>query len=77
MALATVPEQQGKILIVDDSATNLRLLSDILSASGYEFSLTQDGAAAMRFVQTQLPDLIWNSMSVIFVWVSRRLSPVA
>jgi PAS domain S-box-containing protein len=58
MALATVPEQQGRILIVDDSATNLRLLSDILSASGYAVSLTQDGAAAMRFVQTQLPDLI-------------------
>ena len=58
MALAKVPEQQGRILIVDDSATNLRLLSDILSASGYEVSLTQDGATAMRFVQTQLPDLI-------------------
>ncbi len=58
MALATAPEQQGRILIVDDSATNLRLLSDILSASGYEVSLAQDGAAAMRFVQTQLPELI-------------------
>ncbi|RQW83055.1 MAG: response regulator, partial [Geobacter sp.] len=43
---------------VDDSETNLRLLSDILTASGYEVSLTQDGAAAMRFVQSQLPDLI-------------------
>lgn len=58
MALATAPEQQGRILIVDDSATNLRLLSDILTASGYEVSLAQDGAAAMRFVQTQLPELI-------------------
>jgi len=58
MALETVPEQQGRILIVDDSATNLRFLSDILSASGYEVSLSQDGAAAMRLVQTELPDLI-------------------
>jgi PAS domain S-box-containing protein len=58
MALAKVPEKQGRILIVDDSATNLRLLSDILSASGYEVSLAHDGAAAMRFVQTQLPELI-------------------
>ncbi|MGA7826325.1 MAG: response regulator [Geobacteraceae bacterium] len=58
MSLVTVPEQQGCILIVDDSATNLRLLSDILTAHGYTVNLAQDGAAALRFVQTRLPDLI-------------------
>lgn len=56
--MVTVPEQQGSILIVDDSATNLRLLSDILTTNGYEVIQAQDGAAAMRIVQSKLPDLI-------------------
>jgi PAS domain S-box-containing protein len=51
-------EQQGSILIVDDSPSNLRLLSDILTSNGYNVSLAQDGAAAMRIVHSQLPDLI-------------------
>jgi PAS domain S-box-containing protein len=58
MNIATASEQQSRILIVDDSATNLRLLSDILTESGYNVSQAQDGAAALRFVQSQLPDLI-------------------
>lgn len=56
--MVTVPEQLGSILIVDDSATNLRLLSDILTVNGYEVIQARDGAAAMRIVQAQLPDLI-------------------
>jgi two-component sensor histidine kinase/ActR/RegA family two-component response regulator len=58
MDIVTVNQKQGRILIVDDSATNLRVLSDILTASGYEVELAQDGAAALRFVQGQFPDLI-------------------
>ena len=56
--MVTVSEQLSSILIVDDSATNLRLLSDILTANGYEVIQAQDGAAAQRIVQSQLPDLI-------------------
>ena len=56
--MVTVSEHLGSILIVDDSATNLRLLSEILTVNGYEVIQAQDGAAAMRIVQTQLPDLI-------------------
>ncbi|MRR56068.1 MAG: response regulator [Deltaproteobacteria bacterium] len=58
MTMVTASEQPGSILIVDDSATNLRLLSDILTANGYEVIQAQDGVAAMRIVQSQLPDLI-------------------
>ncbi|MHC1697806.1 MAG: response regulator [Geobacteraceae bacterium] len=56
--MVTEPEQQGSLLIVDDSPTNLRLLSEILTAHGYEVIQAQDGAAAMRIVQARLPDLI-------------------
>lgn len=56
--MAKAIEQQGSILIVDDSPSNLRLLSDILTSNGYNVSLAQDGAAAMRIVHSRLPDLI-------------------
>lgn len=58
METAPVAEQPGKVLIVDDSAANLRLLSDMLTANGYDVFLAQEGAVALRHVRFQLPDLI-------------------
>jgi two-component sensor histidine kinase/ActR/RegA family two-component response regulator len=47
-----------RILVVDDSTANLRLLSDILSNNGYDVYTAQDGAEALRIVSSLLPDIV-------------------
>jgi len=48
----------ARILIVDDSITQLEQLRGLLTGAGYETSAVQDGAAAVQSLATQLPDLI-------------------
>ncbi|SFU96935.1 putative bifunctional diguanylate cyclase/phosphodiesterase [Pseudoduganella namucuonensis] len=47
-----------RILIVDDTPANLRLLKHILDEHGYSVHPASDGETALRFVQSTLPDLI-------------------
>ena len=49
---------KGDILIVDDTPDNLRLLSNILSESGYKVRSALNGALALRAVKAAAPDLI-------------------
>lgn len=49
---------QGSILIVDDTPNNLRLLSAMLRREGYEVRIAITGAAALKTIQVELPDLI-------------------
>lgn len=51
-------EQNKQILIVDDSAANLALLTDILSSAGYLVCQADSGALALQHVNTSLPALI-------------------
>ncbi len=51
-------EVTGRILVVDDTTTNLYVLSKLLARSGYEVCQTQDGAAALTLASTQQPSLI-------------------
>ncbi|MGF1459273.1 MAG: PAS domain S-box protein [Leptolyngbyaceae cyanobacterium] len=46
------------ILIVDDTAENLRLLVTVLSAQGYEVRTAPNGRLALMSVRQRLPDLI-------------------
>lgn len=46
------------ILIVDDTADNLRLLSQILTEQGYQVRAVTSGARALASVKVSLPDLI-------------------
>jgi PAS domain S-box-containing protein len=46
------------ILIVDDTAENLRLLSSLLSAQGYDVRMAPSGALALMAIQQSAPDLI-------------------
>ncbi|MEO1068777.1 MAG: response regulator, partial [Cyanobacteria bacterium J06638_6] len=46
------------ILIVDDTAENLRLLSNLLSAQGYDVRMAPSGALALMAIQQSAPDLV-------------------
>lgn len=50
--------EQADILIVDDVPENIRLLSSILDAKGYQTRKATSGATALRVVETILPHLI-------------------
>ncbi len=47
-----------KILVVDDNAFNLKVLTDILDNAGYETYALQDSTQAVGFVENELPDII-------------------
>jgi len=60
---AMVQNQSGappreRILVVDDTPANLRLLMHILGEHGFSVHPASDGETALRFVQSTLPDLI-------------------
>jgi signal transduction histidine kinase len=46
------------ILVVDDNAENLRLLSQMLSERGYRVRVANSGRRALQSVQSNAPDLI-------------------
>ncbi|MFH0730326.1 MAG: response regulator [Pseudomonadota bacterium] len=48
----------GRILVVDDTPANLRLLTNLLTAHGYTVHPASDGEVALEFVRSILPDLI-------------------
>jgi CheY-like chemotaxis protein len=48
----------AKILVVDDNATNLKLVSDLLEFEGHEILKAADAEAAQLVLAISLPDLI-------------------
>ncbi len=53
----------SRILIVDDEPLNLLLYSEILKASGFSVIKAEDGMAAIKIAEEEIPDLIildWN-----------------
>ena len=50
--------QKGDILIVDDTPTNLHLLSRMLAGHGYKVRAVTNGTRALEAVQARPPDLI-------------------
>lgn len=51
-------KDSGLVLIVDDEPRNLRLLSDHLSAWGFEIAVATNGLRAVQLAKEGLPDLI-------------------
>jgi PAS domain S-box-containing protein len=49
---------KARILIVDDTATNIKVLSDLLMAYGFEVLIAKDGKDALQKLQRVHPDLI-------------------
>jgi urea transport system substrate-binding protein len=54
----------ANILIVDDTPTNLRLLSEILSKRGYKVRSVTNGNTALRAADAKPPDLILLDISM-------------
>lgn len=48
----------GRILIVDDNATNLKLVAYLVRAKGYEVDTALDAASALAKIAAARPDLI-------------------
>jgi len=51
-------KKRNKILVVDDQPANVRLLSVILKAEGYDVLQAYSGEEALEKTETELPDLI-------------------
>jgi phosphoserine phosphatase RsbU/P len=49
---------KGDVMIVDDTPTNLRLLSQMLAEQGYQVRPVPDGKLALTAAQAEPPDLI-------------------
>ena len=47
-----------KILLVDDSKTELHVLSELLTKKGYQVRTAENGEEALRRLQDEAPDLI-------------------
>ncbi|MEJ2406072.1 MAG: response regulator [Candidatus Thiodiazotropha sp.] len=52
------PTSYNKILVVDDNASNLRLLLELLTEKGYTVYAAISGELVLDFVKSRLPDLI-------------------
>ena len=48
----------ARILVVDDTAANVKLLADVLGARGYVVSTAASGKEALDKVATDGPDLV-------------------
>jgi signal transduction histidine kinase len=51
-------QEDNLILVVDDTATNLEFVSEVLTDAGFEVAIAVDGKMALKQVQYRLPDLI-------------------
>lgn len=52
------PVRQGKILLIDDTADNLNLLSRAMTREGYEVQTARSGREGLSTLMTFTPDLI-------------------
>jgi len=48
----------AKILVVDDTPANVRLLADLLTVKGYEVVTASNGEAALTMIACEHPDLV-------------------
>jgi CheY-like chemotaxis protein len=48
----------GKVLVVDDTPTNVKLLADLLAIRGYAVTTATNGEEALARVATDTPDLV-------------------
>jgi CheY-like chemotaxis protein len=54
----TADPRTARILVVDDTATNVKLLEDLLGFHGYEVEAATSGEEALVAVRERMPDLM-------------------
>jgi len=50
--------RQGRILVVDDTPVNLKLLADLLTAKGYSITTAASGPEALEKINGATPDIV-------------------
>lgn len=55
---------KGRILVVEDNADNLELVSFLLGQAGYEVTQASDGLAALEEARKVHPDMMLLDMSI-------------
>lgn len=53
-----MPNNLGRVLVVDDEAAIRRSLSGILADEGYDTALAEDGERALACVRERAPDVV-------------------
>jgi len=51
-------QEDNLILVVDDTTTNIEIVSEVLTDAGFEVAVAVDGKMALQQVEYRLPDLI-------------------
>ncbi len=54
----TISSSPGLVLIVDDTPTNLEVISESLSHAGFDVAIATNGERALQQVERRIPDLI-------------------
>lgn len=52
------PDLRGRVLVVDDDVRACELISEILTADGYEVQVATDGPTALKIVRQEHPDTV-------------------
>ncbi len=53
-----IAQETGRILVVDDTPANVRLLHDLLSVHGYEVTTAADGTIALAMAEKNTVDMV-------------------
>ena len=56
--MSDASQSAARILVVDDTPANIKLLVDVLTVAGYAASAATSGADALAQIATELPDLV-------------------
>jgi class 3 adenylate cyclase/CheY-like chemotaxis protein len=57
-AASDVSQAGARVLVVDDTAANVKLLEDLLAFHGYEVEVACDGEEALKAIRRNPPDLV-------------------
>ena len=58
MLNASLDLKGARLLLVDDTPANLKVLSDLLEGEGYDLALASDGPLALKIARRLRPELI-------------------
>jgi diguanylate cyclase (GGDEF)-like protein len=58
MDIQYTPHWKAEILVVDDTPSNLKFLTQLISELGYKVRVAGNGEMALKLIQSNLPDLI-------------------